>query len=203
MSTDAAIDLCSQATLLLGEGTIQSFEDGDIGSTCGNLYDTLVEGWLSGYPWGFCKTKRKLARLTDAPLTGWTYAFQLPTDRMSDTYAVFDTDAVSASPIQEFDIFEDKLLANVTDIWLDYIFRPEETKWPPYFKIFAVNALAAAFALPITQDKSLSDDFFAKAFGSPSDNGKGGYYGAAMLIDSQARPPKALPLDPLTAARLS
>ena len=203
-SSEGSIALCSQATLLLGEGTIESFDaDDDIGAICGNMYDTLVNGWLANYDWTFCKVKAKLARLTETPTTGWKYAFQLPTDRLKPDFAVFNTDAVGASSIRSFDIMADTLLANDEEIWVDYTARPDESLWPAYFKLFAVNALAASLAMPITQDKSLADFYAEKAFGPASDTGRGGLYGMAMLSDSQIKPNTVIVHSPLIEARFS
>lgn len=202
--TNNAISLCSQACLLLGEDPIESFEeDGDKGTTCGTLYETLISGWLSNYPWSFCKGKEKLSRLADAPLTKWKYAFQLPTARLTADYGVYSTDAIGATAIQDFAIEGDQLLSNYSDMWIDKLSRPDESLWPPYFCLFAIHGLASAFALPLTQDKSLKDDYSLLAFGSPSDNGIGGLYGKAMLTDSQAQPSQIIVQSPLVAARLS
>lgn len=197
------VSLASQALLLLGENEIESFDadENPQAATAGTLYNSLVNGWLSSYPWTFCKTKIKLARDTAAPISTWAYAFQLPADRLNGGWAVYNTDGLNARPISNFDIQGQKLLANDTDIWIDYTYRAPEAYWPPYFVIFAINALAAALALPATQDKSLADRYDVLAFGSPSDNRKGGLYGEATKTDALSRPNDVIYDSPLIDAR--
>lgn len=202
MASTSSISLCSQASILCGEGEIESFTE-DNGTICGTLYDTFVEGWLSVYPWTFTKQKTKLSRLSAAPTNVWTYAFQLASDRMTNDFAVYDSDAVGATPIRDFDIQGSKLLANATEIWVDYGARPDEADWPPYFRNFVVVALASVFAIPLTDDASKAALFDKLAFGNPEENRRGGLMGQAMLADSQAKPSSVVVESPLIDARFS
>lgn len=198
------IEICSQACVMLGEGTVETLdENDDVGAIVAPLYEGLVRGWLAKYPWSFCKQKKKLSRLTTAPISSWQYAFQLPSDRLSPSYAVYDTDALNARPIQDFAIIGDTLMCNKTDIWIDYLARPLEDRWPPYFETFAVHALASAFAVPLTDDITKANFYHVIAFGPAQDNGKGGLLGEAQLADSQAQPGQVIVQSPLIDARFS
>lgn len=197
------VEICSNALLLLGEKTINSFDDtdGQTAATCGALYGMLVNGWLACYPWTFCKTKMQLSRLVDAPISGWQYKYQLPPDRLIATWAVFDSAGVNAAPIQTFDIQGETLLTNAEAIWLDYTARPDESKWPPYFTLFAVHALAATFAIAITQDKSMFEVYQSKAFGTPGQAGLGGLWDMATRQDALTKPSFPIVQSPLVDAR--
>jgi len=55
-----------------------------------------------------------------------------------------------------------------------------------------IYAMCAELALPITDIQSTSDFWDAKAWGLPSEKGKGGYFRRAQRIDSQGHPSQSI-----------
>lgn len=197
-----SLQFTNQALLLLGMDQITAYSDDPVGLIAAALYTTHTDAWLASYPWSFCKKKVKLVATTD-PLTGWRYAYTLPSDRLMGSYAVFNSDAVSVAPTREFDIQGTTLLSNDAEVWVDYTFRAAEADWPAYFGGFVVAGLAYLYAMPLTQDASLSQQWETKAFGSSSANGRGGLYGMAMATDAQLHPSNVIVDSPLIQARMS
>jgi len=153
MATD--ISMCSNALILLGHTTINSFTDPGAGATAAaNLYDTVYEDALTGHPWRFAMGKVTLSKLTDTPLNEWTNAFQLPGNLLL-TYRTY--------PRSNFEIYEDKLYTNNNEVEIDYWFKPTETSLPPYFVKYMQYALAAEFAISVTDNRTLADLFANQA----------------------------------------
>lgn len=183
------VDLVNRALINLGENPIQDLTDEDeISVTCATVYPSVRDEVLGLYPWRCTFNKMKLARLSAAPLSKWKYQFQLPTDRVGEIRTVFNTDAVDARPFKEYDIVGDQLLANVPDIWVDYPYLINESGFSGHVRTLIVFVLSARLAEPISEDSSKSDKWEAKAYGPPGEDGMGGYFARARLMDSQQRP---------------
>lgn len=199
------IDICSQALLRIGEGTIQSFiEDSDAAEACANLYPDHRKYILSRHHWRFASKKRKLARLTEAPVNEYTYRFQLPSDLLSGPRAVYPSGDERARPLRDFEIFEKQLFANCDEIWIDFGILVLEPEWPAWFVELAVTSLAAKLAITITDKRSLSETLRLEAWGNPrfQEEGK---FGVAKRLNAALTPPQSMIDDggPLIAARWS
>jgi len=135
------ISLASNALLLIGHEAIASFEEPTAGATiASNLYQSSYHSVLTTYRWRFATKKAVLARLTTAPLNGYTYQFQLPVDLL---YLITPN-------LLDYEIYEDKLYCNETTCSIDYTYKVAEDKLPAYFTKMFEFFLAAQFALPIT-----------------------------------------------------
>ena len=182
MATD--ISMCSNALLLIGHGTIASFTEGGAGAeVASNLYTTTYENTLTLHRWRFASAKADLGQLTATPLNEWTYAYQLPSGYLT---------AIKLYPDSEYELYEDKLYANASTLAMDYLFKPDESKLPPYFVKLMEFGLAAQFAIPVTSNRSFSEiygAFFEQQLRR------------AKFIDSQARPPSEIVDSPFTEIR--
>jgi hypothetical protein len=188
-SGDSKISICSSALNLLGEAAIASLtEDTDAARACAQLYDNRKWSLLSAYPWSFSKKKVQLARLVAAPVSRWRYQFQLPTDRVGDVFALFQTDAVGAWPITNFDVQGAMVLHDHTELWIDYQYNVLESNMPAYFVLLLEYALASDLAMPVTHEATMAEYWHVRAFGSPSENNRGGQFRVATGIDGRGRP---------------
>lgn len=150
-----SIDICSNAFVRLGAPPISSFTEGGAqGIAASNLYEPTLRATLSEHRWKFASAKRQLARLTAAPLNDWSYAYQLP----SDLLVLYRT-----HPNVDYQIFEDKLYANVPEVSVDYLMRPNESIFPAYFQLALEYKLASEFALLVTSNRSLAETYELKA----------------------------------------
>lgn len=183
-----AVRYCSDALLLLGEGTIASFEEGtDKASVCGALYPAVRDAMLTSYPWRFTLSKARLSRLADAPLNEWRYAYQPPADLLI-LRALFDTSALSARPLLSYELFDGAILCDAETVFADYQRRVPEDRFPPHFVQLLRYALAAEFAMAITDQATAVQIWTQKAFGTPSEGGRGGYFRHARGLDAQQQP---------------
>jgi len=199
---DTKLSICSDALIMLGASPLSSFSDGtDEAQIADRLYDDTQDTLLMQYPYSWSVKKVALGRLVDAPINEWKYKFALPGDILGNPKAVFTTSAVSANPVRDFEIYSGGLYTNYETVWVDYQFRPEPASFPPYFVRLLKYALAAEFAEPITDQSSKGDFFHGRAYGSPSDNMRGGLVRVAMSIDGADRPAQVIHEFPLTDVR--
>lgn len=200
------VSFASDALLLLGAGTITAFPDGgdssDKATVAGNLYPGIRDALLTKHPWRFTMRKAQLARETETPASEWRYQFAWPTDALT-LRGLFTTTGLNAASLREFELFNRKVLANVTTLYADYQYDPGEANYPPYFVQLLRYALASDFAHSIVESDSKATFWNAKAFGSPAENGLGGEFAIARRIDSQQQPPQVLDDYTLIAARFS
>lgn len=153
MATD--ISMSSNALLLLGAETINSFTDAGAGArAAANLYMTVYEDAITSNAWRFAMGKVTLSKLAASPLNEWTNAFQLP----GDLLLVYRT-----YPRSTFEIYEDKLYSNNDTVEIDYWFQPAETTLPPYFVKYMQYLLAAEFAISVTDNRTLAETFMSMA----------------------------------------
>ena len=147
MATD--ISMSSNALLLIGHSTINSFSDAGAGArAASNLYPTVYEDAITSHPWRFAMGKVTLSKLSASPLNEWKNAFQLP----GDLLLVYRT-----YPRSTFEIYEDKLYTDEESVEIDHWFKPAETSLPPYFVKYMQYLLAAEFAISVTDNRSLAE----------------------------------------------
>lgn len=139
----SAVSIASNALLLLGAQPISSFNDGSTPSTiAANLYETSYLSLLTNHIWRFATKKAQLARLVETPIDGYSYAYQIPSDSIK----------ITSCTSLNYQIFEDQLHTNDSEVFIDYTHRVDENKLPPYFKKLLEFFLASQFAVSVTGD---------------------------------------------------
>jgi hypothetical protein len=199
---DTKLSICSDALIMLGASPLSSFADGtDEAQVADRLYDDVQDTILMQYPFTWSIKKVRLGRLSDAPINEWKYKYQLPGDILGNPRAVFNTAAVGDRSLRDFEIYSTGLFTNLEDVYIDYQFRPEPSIFPPYFVRLLKTALAAEFAEPITDQITKAEYYHGKAYGSPSENMRGGLMRVAMNIDGASQPSQMIQEFPLTDVR--
>jgi hypothetical protein len=153
------------------------------------------------YPWSFSMKKVQLAQLITTPTTVWRYEYQLPGDKLSNPRAVYNS-ANPGSPVQkDWEIQGDKLLTNLTSVFIDYQFSVPEYAMPQYFVQLMKYMVAWHIAETITEQQDKSAKWQRVATGDVSENGRGGYFRAAAQIDGQNNPVRIIEDYSLIAVR--
>ena len=199
---DTGVSICSDALLLIGAKAISSFNDGtDESSVCDRLYPDIRDSTVSMYPWSFSMKKVQLAQLITTPTTVWRYEYQLPGDKLSNPRAVYNS-ANPGSPVQkDWEIQGDKLLTNLTSVFIDYQFSVPEYAMPQYFVQLMKYMVAWHIAETITEQQDKSAKWQRVATGDVSENGRGGYFRTAAQIDGQNNPVRIIEDYSLIAVR--
>lgn len=204
MQGDSKGSLINRALLLLGSEQIASLDDGtDKSATVSGLYDTTILTLLTRRTWRFTMEKKALTRLAQAPINGYKYAYQLPTTQTAGPWVVYNSDRPGARPQKEFEIYGDQLLTDYETVIVDFQVETKPDRWPAYFSNLAVHALAAAFAVPITESEGLFDKYHLITFGPPIDQQQGGLFRVAAQADAKGSPSDQLDTDELVATRMS
>jgi hypothetical protein len=199
---DTGVSICSDALLLIGAKAISSFNDGtDESSVCDRLYPDIRDSTLVMYPWSFGMKKVQLSQLTTTPNSVWRYEYQLPGDKLANPRAVYNS-ASQGSPVQkDWEIQGDKLLTNLTSVFIDYQFSVPEFAMPQYFVQLLKYMVAWHIAETVTEQQDKSAKWQRVATGDPSENGRGGFFRTAAQIDGQNNPVRVIEDYSLIAVR--
>jgi hypothetical protein len=148
------IGLCARALAKIGVHPITSFSDGTTeAEIAGLLYAPLRDAVLSSYPWNFATRQVGLVKLATPPNADYQYAYQLPNDFLRAISAGIGGRGRGVN----YRIYRNELHTNASDVLLTYIFRPDESNFPPYFDALLMTRLAAEFCLPLTENTGRAD----------------------------------------------
>jgi hypothetical protein len=204
---DSREDIASQAMGLLRANSVASFDEGTNEADIMSLfYADWVLDVLTRYPWSFATKKRLLNQDSTAPVNEFAYAHIVPAEALR-IWAVYDSNAVGAKPITEYDISGTdggrRINSNRAQLWGEYTVYTDEANWPGYFIHFAIHALAALTAMPVTDQVDLANRMQILTWGQPNENELGGKFGVACKIDAMQKPGEQINDSPLVAARFS
>jgi len=203
MASDVGI--CSKALLRLGASAISDFSEGSTGPLCAEIFPELKLRILTSYPWRFNTIKSKqLNRTLAEPPTQYKYVYELPPDMLNNLPRTVWNSPFNqgrSSQFTDFDIFEDKLLTSAEKILIDYQIDKVPDVFPVHVTNLTIYAMAAEIALPVTDQQNTANAAEIRAWGTPQERGKGGYFREAARIDSQGHPSQAIKNYPLTAVR--
>lgn len=154
------IDITNRALVLVGSNKIASFTDSSTeANVADELYEEYVESILTRSRWDFATEQQQLSLLADAPTGRYEYAYQMPTN---PAVIQIHTVTVNDFPIQ-YERYGNKIFVNGygsnSVLVMDYIFRPDESTFPPYFRHALIYKLASAFAGSIARDAALVSQF--------------------------------------------
>lgn len=200
--TAGDVKLANAALALLAEEEIVSFsEPADLAGKVTAIYPATVRGLLASHPWRFTLAKQALSRLTEAPITEWTYQHQLPAE-MLVLRALRPSASVGADTVTDYEIFGQVVMSDVADLWADFQRAVAPEYWPAPFYAVARHALASDLAVVTTGSVSLAQHHAQLAYGLPSERGNGGLIRTARLVDAQQQPPQRFRRFPLLEARM-
>ena len=183
------IALCSRALIRIGAHPINSFNDGSAeAEIVGALYPSSRDALLSAYAWSFATGQQTLTQLYPEPVADFKYAYALPNDFLR---------AISAGTGEKgrglsFRIAHNALHTDANNVILTYIFRPNESEFPPFFDAALITRMAAELCIPLTENTSRSETLFRLAEKE---------YAQARQIDAQQDTPNRIEHFPLTDAR--
>ncbi|MFT8246326.1 hypothetical protein [Roseomonas sp. BN140053] len=149
----SALVLCSRALLRIGAQPVASFEEGTAeAEVAANLYPAARDALLAAHPWSFATGQMVLPRLLAAPVADKEYAFQMPPSCLR----VLSAGSGRGRGL-DYRIHENRLHADAPEVVLTYIFRPEESSFPPHFASALVLRLAADFCIPLTDSTARAE----------------------------------------------
>lgn len=150
---------------LLARNTISGLTDSTAEARVATaLYDVIYDECLSGHPWSFAKltTAQLSASPNETPderevyplPAGWLMLTKVYEGDSSGTEVPYEVKGNSV--VTDWDV-------SSSGLYVDYIKRPSEGLLPGYFTAYLVKALAAGFALPLTENNSIAENWAAQA----------------------------------------
>jgi hypothetical protein len=154
MPANTAIKICSRASILMGGNPIQSFSEGTTeADVVDAMYEDIARAALTNTRWRFATNQAQLSRLEAAPTGRFDAAYQLPNDLI-----MLSAVTIGDEPIM-YDTYGDKVYCDATEndvVIADYIYRADESNWPPYFTIAVEFQVAAMLAVSVARDAQLA-----------------------------------------------
>ena len=199
------VGICSKALLKLGDKAISDFSEGSTGPLCKEIFPELKLRILTAHPWRFNTIKSQLLnRSLTQPPSQYKYAYELPPDMISNLPRTVWNSPFNqgrSSQFTDFNIFEKKLLTSAEKILIDYQIDVVPDSLPIHVTNLTIYAMMAELALPVTAQQNTADAMEKKAWGTPQERGKGGYFREAARIDSQGHPSQSIKNYPLITVR--
>lgn len=201
MTTD--ISICSSALVLLGDDPIASFsEDTDAARIAATRYPTLRDRIIGSHPWRCMMTKKELTRDAAGPIGEWRNSYIIPGEASSaSAQAAFSSPGVDELPAKSWEIFGQRIYSNYERMLADFVVIKTENEWPGWFADLMMYCFMADVAFAVTDSQSTADRWVSFAYGSPSEEGKGGYFGQCLTINAQGQPNEFLQNDAFINAR--
>ena len=154
------IDICARALVIIGAQPITSFSDGSTEAlVASNIYEDITRAALTRCRWRFSTTQKSLSLLAAEPAGRFDYAYQMPSDPevlQINTITVNDM-VIPYSRYKDF-IYVNGYDSNNTLI-MDYIYRVDESYFPPHFILALEYELAAIFAGSVARDAAMIKQF--------------------------------------------
>lgn len=198
------IDIVNRALVGIGAGVRFSIDDdSDLSAQLNVSWDQLIDFAFGMHDWTFCRKTFKLNRHADAPESGWSYAFDLPGNKIGDPLKIMAQAGHSSEPLRNYDLEGTEVHCNEQDVWARCRVLVDPDVWDPAFRAAFVRALEGEFCIPVFSDDKLRDQKLTEAFGTPSREMTGGMFGR-LIAQNRAAAPVGAPLlnaDPLTAVR--
>ncbi len=154
------IDIASRALIMIGSNPISSFTDDTTEAlVTNNIYEEIIESTLCRARWRFATEQQQLSLLANAPTGKYEYAYQIPTSpQCLQITSITDNDVNI-----QYARYGDKIFVDghgsQSKLIMDYVFRQDESEFPPYFRLAVEYKLASVFAGAIARDAAMVREF--------------------------------------------
>ena len=140
----------------LGEARIQNLtEDSSRARACSARIEAVIETVLRMNVWNSA-LERKLLTQIDAPIFGWNYTYQLPSDCIK---------VVEVEPVSKFQVEKKNILSNETSLYLLYVGTPTDINNLDSLLAEAIAMkLAVEIAETLTSKEGLKNEMSQKYF---------------------------------------
>lgn len=149
----SAVQICSNALLLLGADTINDFDDdSDRAKIVSNLWPNALEAILRSHPWNCALKRVQLAPDAATPPFDYAYQYTLP----GDCLRLLTVGERGENP--QFELEGRKILYDEALLNLRYVYRNTSiTTWDALLVQAAEAYMAMTCAYPITKSASMQE----------------------------------------------
>jgi hypothetical protein len=192
MALNTALDIVNAACARIGADPLQDLDEETAGGQAASLlYEEIVDFNLSLNPFSFGREMRQLSKLSSAsPLTGWAYVFDIPGQHFGPPLYLTDDLTDPDRRFWRYTLSGGQVHSDTEPLYASVQFRPDPMRWSSAFRSATITALAAQFALSMASDRALYGELQTEAYGTPTENNRGGKMRAAISADSMAQPPR-------------
>lgn len=148
-----AINIINRALIKMGQPTISSTSQDPNGRLFGLVYEDVRDWLLAAHPWRFAIKRAVLARDVDQPISGFAYAYTLPSDfltlyQFGETYKQANLSNNITKSDERYSIEGNKILCDIPDkLYITYVAKIEN---PIYYSVWFKEALVAKLAAEFT-----------------------------------------------------
>ena len=176
------------------------------GAVAQDLYNHQARAALAVHPFSFAQDLVQLSRLSEAPLVGYRYCHQIPTEDL-----IIGVDRLTDLPKDPYHVFTDfvkyglKIHSDALNLYAVIRKQVGPHLWNPNFVNAVATGLASVLVLAIASDDKLSAQLKRDAYGDTREEMRGGLMRAAINTDQFSKPNKRMRMgnNPLTAAWMS
>lgn len=145
-----ATDICNMALGIIGQNFISALDDGThTANQCQLFFEPARDACLRDHKWNFALARKTLAQTT-APVSGWSYAYQLPPECLR--VVELNGDPEIAWAIEARTLVTDEPAATIL-----FIAKIDDANaWDALFVEALVALLASKLALAVAHDASYS-----------------------------------------------
>ena len=190
----AKVDIFNLALMRLGAMPVLSPDDvSKRGEALRSVYDLVRDVVLRDHPWNFATRRASLARLTEAPLFGFAYAYQLE-DTVLRVLGLLSADSGIIDPTLAYAVEGRQLLTDQASASIKYIERITNPQlFDSRFCSALASRLASEVALQLTGSPGIKKQMMEEYHYELS---------AARSIDAQENPPEVYETNDWMDARL-
>lgn len=161
-----SINIINRALIKMGQPTISSTAQDPNGRIYGLVYEDVRDWLLAAHPWRFAIKRAVLAKDEEKPISGFAYAYTLPSDFLS-LYRFQDgfkqpnySDNIRVSD-ERYSIEGNKILCDVADkLYVTYISRVEDpNRFSVWFRESLIAKLAAEYTPRLKQSANLAKSY--------------------------------------------
>lgn len=149
------LEIINAALLIIGDDPITALADTDERAELANqIYEFRLNEALARARWRFAARQVQLVVNGTAPLARWTTAHDLPDGTPDPVPLAILAVLVDDEPIS-FDRYGSQIYSDAAatdEVYIDYMFRPEEANFGARFKGAFIDMLAADFAIAKSKD---------------------------------------------------
>jgi len=154
------IDICARALVMIGAQPITSFTDGSTEAlVANNIYEDITRAALTRHKWRFATNQKQISLLTNTPVGRYDYAYQVPTNP-----EVLQINTITVNDyVIPYARYQDYIYVNTygstSKLIMDYIYRVDESYFPPHFILALEYELSAIFAGSVARDAAMIKQF--------------------------------------------
>lgn len=157
MAVFTKVEIIALSILKIGKGVISAIAENDqLAKAAEMLYRFKLDSLISAYDWRFCTAILPLSKMVDVPtVDDWSFIYQLPADYLALTRLYPHT--------HDFQIYENKTLySNVDELYIEYRFKPDESRFPGYFSELLATIIAYNLANTEAQNAELAKILYSE-----------------------------------------